>query len=221
MSDPEDPPDPQRRTVSTDRMEAFSDGVFAIAITLLVLDLLAPPLLRGSVGRGLLLEWPQYFAYLVSFATVGAAWIAHTGITERIDRADAVFLRLNLLALLFVAVLPFPTRLMAAYMGEYHAERLAVTIYGVNLLLISATLGLLWRYAVAEHLIKTDGSTEMVREYSRRLTPSLGLYGVAIVFGLFAPRLAAFVYLAIAVFLLVPIRTMVRKKRARGDASRG
>jgi uncharacterized membrane protein len=185
-----------------------------------VLDLIAPPL-EGGVGRGLLDEWPRYFAYLISFATVGAAWIAHTGITEHIDRADATFLRLNLLALLFIAVLPFPTRLMAEYMGESDAERLAVTIYGLNLLLISATLSLLWRYAAAEHLIKADRSDEMVREYSRRLTPSLGLYGAGIVLGLFAPRLAAFVYLLVAVFLLVPIRTMVRKKRTRGEGGSG
>ena len=113
-------------------MEAFSDGVFSIAITLLVLDLVAPSVTGGSVGRRLIDEWPTYLAYLVSFASIGAAWLSHSTITEYLDRADSVLLRLNLLLLLFVSVLPFPTRMLGEYLRETGAERIAVTVVWVE-----------------------------------------------------------------------------------------
>ena len=91
-------------------MEAFSDGVLAIAITLLVLDLaLRPP---GSPLEQFLRDWPSYLVYLVSFLTIGAAWIAHNSLTGDLDHIDRIFLRLNLLFLLSVSFLPFPTRIV-------------------------------------------------------------------------------------------------------------
>ncbi len=198
--------------LSTSRMEAFSDGVFAIAITLLVLDLVAPPP-KGDVGRALIEEWPSYAGYLVSFATVGAAWIAHVAITDQLDHADALFRRLNLLVLLFVSVLPFPTQMIAEYKGASGPERIAVTVYGINLLLIAASLSGLWRYGVAEHLIKEDRTQKQIETTTGKLTPSLGLYVGAIVIGLFAPQVAAALYLAIALFLLIPFGSMARARR--------
>lgn len=125
------------------RMEAFSDGVVAIAITLLVLELTPPALESGSVWRALLEQWPEYLAYLVSFASIGAAWVAHAAVTDHIAEVDAVFFRLNLLLLFFVSVLPFPTGMIGAYLHDADAERVAITIYGVNLLAISATMSVL------------------------------------------------------------------------------
>jgi hypothetical protein len=94
----------------TGRMEAFSDGVFAIAVTLLVLEIAVPAGsgddLLGALGD----QWPSYLGYLVSFATIGAVWFAHTVITEYLDHADSVLIRLNLLLLLVVSFLPFPTK---------------------------------------------------------------------------------------------------------------
>lgn len=95
------------------RMEAFSDGVFAIAITLLVLDLEVPGDTGEGLLRGLLEQWPSYLAHVVSFATVGAVWLGHLAVTGFLHHADVWLLRLNLLLLLLVAVLPFPTRLLA------------------------------------------------------------------------------------------------------------
>jgi uncharacterized membrane protein len=99
-----------RRFVGTSRLEAFSDGVFAIAITLLVLDLAIGA--SGSPWERVVDGWPFYLAYVVSFLTIGAAWLAHTLITDRLARADLLLLRINLLLLLVVGVLPFPTRLV-------------------------------------------------------------------------------------------------------------
>jgi uncharacterized membrane protein len=100
-----------RRVLGKGRMEAFSDGVFAIAITLLVLDVAVHP--PGTPLEQVLHAWPAYVAYVVSFLTIGAAWLAHTALTDRLAQSDSIFLRLNLLVLLVVAFLPFPTRLVA------------------------------------------------------------------------------------------------------------
>ena len=94
-----------RRVLGKGRMEAFSDGVFAIAITLLVLDVAVHP--PGTPLEQVLHAWPAYVAYVVSFLTIGAAWLAHTSLTDRLAQSDSIFLRLNLLVLLVVAFLPF------------------------------------------------------------------------------------------------------------------
>ena len=126
MSTDDETPDGARRTLSTTRMEAFSDGVIAIAATLLVLELaLRPP---GSALEQFLRGWPSYLAYVVSFLTIGAAWIVHNALTDRIDRADSILLRLNLLYLMLVAFLPYPTRLVADSLShDVAAERVAVS----------------------------------------------------------------------------------------------
>jgi len=203
-ADDADPP--RRRRLTTGRLEAFSDGVFAIAVTLLILDVAVPAGsgsdLLGAVGD----QWPTYLAYLVSFSTIGAVWLAHSVITEYLDRADAVFVRLNLLLLLVVSFLPFPTRLIAEYHAESSAERVAVTIYGVNLLLASVLVAVLWRYAIREHLLRPDAGDDDVKLLTQRLTPGLAAYVVLIALGLFLPAVAVIGYLVIAVYFIVPIR---------------
>ncbi len=197
---------PRRRRLTTGRLEAFSDGVFAIAVTLLILDVAVPAdsdsNLLASIGD----QWPSYLAYLVSFSTIGAVWLAHTVITEYLDRADAVFVRLNLLLLLVVSFLPFPTRLLAEYVEESGAERVAVTIYGINLFLASVLVSVLWRYAVRERLLRPDANDDDVRLLTRRLTPGLAGYLVLIALGLFLPVAAVIGYLLVAVYFIVPIR---------------
>ena len=109
---PDDADTPRgRRSLGTDRLAAFSDGVFAFAATLLVLDIAVHP--PGTPLQQVLHAWPAYLAYLVSFLTIGAAWLAHTSLTDRLARSDPIFLQINLLVLLVVAFLPFPTRLVA------------------------------------------------------------------------------------------------------------
>ncbi|HEX5950619.1 MAG TPA: TMEM175 family protein [Actinomycetota bacterium] len=186
-------------------------------MTLLVLELTTPALESGSVAQGLLDQWPEYLAYLVSFASIGAAWVAHAAVTDHIAEVDAVFFRLNLLLLLFVSVLPFPTGMIGAYLHDADAERVAVTIYGVNLLAISATMSVLWRYAVAERLTHGDRPEERIRAVTVKLDPSLAVYVVAIGIGLVAPIAAVILYLVIALFLLIPFRTIVRHIRGRPE----
>jgi uncharacterized membrane protein len=208
MDDEEPPQRPRRRGFRTGRLEAFSDGVFAIAITLLVLDIAvsadAGHDLLGAI-RGL---WPSYLAYVVSFSTIGAAWLAHNAITEYLERADAAFVRLNLLLLLLVSFLPFPTRLVADFVREDRAERVAVTFYGIVLLLSTTMLLVLWRYAVRARLVRPDLADEEIELLTQRLTPGLSAYLVLIVTGLFFPVVAVIGYLGIALYYIIPFRRL-------------
>ena len=188
----------------TARLEAFSDGVFAIAITLLVLEISVPSGSGDDLWHAVLHEWPAYLAYLISFSTVGAVWLAHTAITHHLRSATPEFVRLNLLLLLVVAFVPFPTKLLGEYAEDIDAERVATTLYGITLLFMATIVSLLWRYAVRERLVHPDLADEEVQTLTRRLTPGLLGYLAMIVLGLFVPRAALAGYLAIAVVLLVP-----------------
>jgi len=201
---PDQPPERRKRAIRSGRMEALSDGVFAIAITLLVLDLAVPSSSGPNLRHALWQQWPSYLAYVVSFATIGAIWIGHTVITEYLDHADPVLIRLNLLLLLVVSFLPFPTRLLGEYIQEEQAERVATTVYGLTLLLASAALSLLWRYAVRAHLVVPDATDEELELLTARVTPGLGGYVLLLVLGLFLPVAAVVGYLLVALFLILP-----------------
>lgn len=195
----------------TARMESFSDGVFAIAITLLVLEIGVPTDSGDDLLHALTEQWPSYLAYLVSFSTIGAVWFSHTIITEYLDRANSVLVRLNLLLLLVVSFLPFPTRLLGEYIGEREPERIAATVYGVNLFSALVLLSIMWRYAVHEKLVRPDAADEDVRTLTRRLTPGLASYVVMITLGLFLPTLAVLGYFLIAVYIVVPF-SLIRRR---------
>jgi uncharacterized membrane protein len=208
-------PGPARRGLSKGRLEAFSDGVFAIAITLLVLDVAIPASAERHLLRAVIDLWPSYLGYVVSFSTIGAMWLGHNAVTEYLDRANVVFVRLNLLFLLFVAFLPLPTRLFADFIERDSPERVAVTIYGIAFLLTSTMLLVLWRYAVHARLVRPDASDEEVQFLTQRLTPGLGGYLVLIVAGLFVPLIAVIGYLAIALYYIIPFRQERLKLRFR------
>ena len=212
----EGPSQPRRRGFRTGRLEAFSDGVFAIAVTLLVLDIGVSATAGQNLGDAIRGLWPSYLAYVASFSTIGAAWLGHNAITEYLDRADAAFVRLNLLLLLFVSFLPFPTRLVAEYIHHDRAERVAVTFYGIVLLLSSTMLLILWRYAVRAKLVRPDLADEEIELLTERLTPGLGAYLVLIVSGLFVPVIAVIGFLGIALYYIIPFRRLSASILPRG-----
>jgi len=205
---PEGPPQPRRRGFRTGRLEAFSDGVFAIAITLLVLDIGVSATAGQDLGAAIRGLWPSYLAYVASFSTIGAAWLGHNAITEYLDRADPAFVRLNLLLLLIVSFLPFPTRLVADYIHTGNAERVAVTFYGIVLVLATTMLLVLWRYAVRAKLVRPDLGDEEIELLTQRLTPGLGGYAVLIVTGLFVPVVAVIGFLGVALYYIIPFRRL-------------
>jgi uncharacterized membrane protein len=118
--------------------------------------------------------------------------------------------------LFFVSVLPFPTHMLAEYLSSQNAERVAVTVYGLNLLAISGFTSLVWHYAVAEHLVQRDNKEEEVRAIGAKLDPGLVSYAVAIGIGLLWPQVAVVLYLAIALFMIIPFRAVFRQLRRRG-----
>ena len=205
---PDDADTPRgRRYLGTDRLAAFSDGVFAIAATLLVLDIAVRP--PGTLHQ-VLSAWPAYLAYAVSFLTIGAAWMAHTALTDRLTRSDPVFLQINLLVLLVVAFLPFPTRLVTDALHDVGAERVAVTVYGLTLLAIRLLGSALDAYARREHLYSPQGDGAEVQGPRRKLLPVVIVYVIAIIIGLVVPGAAVAVYFGIAVYLIVPFRQVAR-----------
>jgi uncharacterized membrane protein len=190
-----------RRLLGTGRMEAFSDGVFSIAATLLVLDIAIHP--PGTALEQVLRAWPSYLAYLASFLTIGAAWLGHTALTDRLARSDPLLLRINLLLLLVVAFLPFPTKLVAEALHHEGSERVFVTIYGLTLLAIR-TLGFaLDAYARHERLYSPAKGGEEQADESRELLPVLAGYVIAILVGLALPGVAVVIYFAVALYMIL------------------
>ncbi|MGH3257951.1 MAG: TMEM175 family protein [Streptosporangiaceae bacterium] len=138
---------PPRTLAESNRVEAFSDGVFAIVITLLVLDLKAP-MTKGAVLHDLLMQWPAYLAYLASFAYVGVIWINHHNLFTRIAWVNGGLLWRNLALLGAMSVLPFPTAVLSsAFQLRSHAdERTALVLYGIIGVATAATWLLLFQF---------------------------------------------------------------------------
>ena len=185
-------------------MEAFSDGVFSIAATLLVLEIaLDPP---GTPLEQVLHAWPAYLGYVISFLTIGGAWLGHSALTDRLTHADPVLLRINLLLLLVIAFLPFPTKLVAdAIRDDTSGERVFVTLYGLTLLTIRLLGFALDAYARRAHLYSHEHADEESQADGGTLVPVIIAYVIAILIGLALPTLAVVLYLAVAVYLVVPI----------------
>lgn len=194
-----------------DRFNAFSDGVFAIVITLLVLELPVPPI-TAPILPALAESWPDFLGYAISFAFVGGIWISHAGLTRYMRRGDAVSFRLNLVLLLFVSMLPFSTHLMVAHMHGADAS-VAVAVYGANLFMESALITALLYYAARDrHLVVSDVADEKVSRAFRQRRAYLVLTGLAIIVAFVAPLAAVGVYTALTVaFLIQPLIGMWRR----------
>jgi uncharacterized membrane protein len=195
--------------VSPNRLEAFSDGVFAIAITLLVLELKVPPPGSGELGHELLKEWPSYAAYVVTFLTIGIIWINHHAAFNRLRAVDHSILMLNLLLLLTVSVLPFTTALMAEYLKEGSGERLAAAVYGGSLLVMGAVFVAVNRQILLKRpqLLKQ----KMAPESARRVLYFAALGQIPYVLAVALAFVSPYITLAIcgltAVYYSLPVAT--------------
>ena len=148
---------PLREASDTSRLETFSDGVFAIAITLLILDVRVPHV-EHDLGRALLALWPNYVGYVVSFLTIGVLWINHHRMFRLIRRTDHVFLVLNTLFLMVVAFVPFPTAVVAEYIRVPTERTVAAVAYGMTGIALAVMFNALWRYAAArDHHLLVEG----------------------------------------------------------------
>jgi uncharacterized membrane protein len=188
--------------VSTNRLEAFSDGVIAVAITLLVLNIAVPkPGPRTHLGHELLAQWPVYAAYVTSFITIGIIWINHHAMISRLAQADHVILVLNQLLLMSIAVLPFATDLMATYLKHSNGQHLAAAIYSGAFLVMSLFFLTLNRHILFRkaHLLEAEIAEPLRRRLIGRSQAGLVPYAVAT--GLAA--VSAYVTLAICGLLAV------------------
>jgi uncharacterized membrane protein len=191
----------------TGRTEAFSDGVIAIAITLLVLDIKVPPPGHdGSLAHRLAEQWPSYAAYVVSFLTIGIIWINHSAMLRRLVAVDHSVLFLNLLLLLTIGVLPFTTALMAAYLKAEDGETLAAAIYGGSFLLMAVAFFGMHQHLLRSrvHLLQEHLTPEVRRAVLWRNAAGLVPYAIATVAALITPYLTLAICAAVAVFYAVP-----------------
>ena len=199
-----------------DRFDSFSDGVFSIAITLLVLEI-AVPSASTPLGPALLALWPDFLGYFISFSYIGGIWLSHAGLTRLMKQGDSTSYGLNLLMLIFVALLPFTTRLMVTHLAGPDVE-IATVIYGLDVLLASLTLSLLiFHVARQPHLLVDDLAEDSLEGIYRRRWIAIGVGAFAVLLAFVAPLLAVALYLVVAVlFLVLPLLGMHRARRSAG-----
>ncbi len=194
--------------MGTNRLESFSDGVIAVAITLLVLGISVPaPGSGGSLAHELGIRWPQYAAYVVSFVTIGIIWINHHAMIRRLRETDHAILILNLLLLMSIGILPFATELMATYLRASQGQTLAAVIYGGSLLLMSVLFSVLNRHILLGRpdLLAVALAPERRRQIYVRALTGLAPYAVATALAPVSPYLTLAICGAVAAFYTLPV----------------
>ncbi|HET9221484.1 MAG TPA: TMEM175 family protein [Roseiflexaceae bacterium] len=200
----------------TGRIEAFSDGVIAIAITLLVLDIKVPRDLpeAASLLGALLAQWPSYFAFATSFATIGIMWINHHRLFDLIKRADQMLLVLNGLLLMCITVVPFPTSLLAEYLGEPQ-DRTAALVYSGTFFVTAIVFNVLWRYASHKNrLIDPRSDPAVVRGISRQYAFGPLVYLAAFILAFFSATASLALTMLLALFFAIPASRLGSAPRA-------
>ncbi len=184
----------------TARFETFSDGVFAIAATLLVLEFTATP--GRHLGQELLHLWPSYLAYVTSFVTIGIIWMNHHHTVSLLGRTDRTMQFINILLLLTIAFLPFPTKLVAQNLTGA-GEQAAALVYAATFVLMAALHLIWWRYARnGRRLIADETPDSALRAVDRAYLPGVPMYGAVFVVAFFSPLAAVLITFAIAAFYL-------------------
>jgi len=185
------------------RLEAFSDGVLAVAITLLVLDLHVDVNSRESLASQLRHEWPSFVSYVVSFFIIGVIWVNHHALFARASRVDRGVMFYNLLLLMFVVTIPFTTSTLAGYLRTGGADqRVAVVLYGISMegMAISFTL-ILW-HLVRRNLLLRPVSAEQGRTAVRRFGMGTLIYPVGVIVGLVSPVAMLVLYAVVVGFYI-------------------
>lgn len=153
----------------TARIEAFSDGVFAIAITLLILEIQVPPQTpHGGLRNALVNLWPSYLAFFASFMTIGVMWLNHHRLFTLINKKDDSLIAFNLLLLLGITWLPFPTALLAEHLlGAHEDQQVAALVYAGSFFVLAIVFNVMWRYAVRVRIVYDDVNVAAItRQYA-------------------------------------------------------
>jgi uncharacterized membrane protein len=205
------------RRSETARVEAFSDAVFAIAITLLSLELRVPHEPGVSLARGLLALWPEYVAFALSFLTIGGVWLNHHRLFNFVRHVDYGLLVWNGLLLMAVTVVPFTNAILSEYL-ENPGERTAAVVYSGMFIVVTGIFRLLWGH-VTRWKLRTPLPPAVVRRVERRYATGLALYGVAFIIGFFSARASVAADLLLAFFFVVPFQTKAVRTQKRRHAA--
>lgn len=189
----------------TGRLEAFSDGVFAITVTLLILEI-KPPSDYGNLLHGLGALWPSYLAYAVSFLFIGQVWANHHVLFDHIRAASRGILFLNTVLLMIVAFLPFATSVLAGSLRDGRGERTATVFYAIAFAATALSFNAVWKYARRFGLLKDSLAASRARAIGRRFELALVWLGIGALLGAFVPLAGIAVIAAFNIFYWVPIR---------------
>jgi uncharacterized membrane protein len=191
--------------VSTNRLEAFSDGVFAIAITLLVLEIGVPHAEDGGLAAALSAQWPSYVAYAVSFAVIGIMWVNHHGLMGLVAYVDRPLLFLNLFLLMFVALMPWTTALLAEHLVAPTSDsHIAAAIYSANGVMNAIGFNAIWRWIVRDaKLLHPHLDVERLRSRTRRFGVGLVIYPLTVALSFVSAPVTLAVHGLIAAYYVV------------------
>ncbi len=198
--------------MTTGRLEAFSDGVFAIAATLLILSVHA----TGSpLGSAVLRAWPSFAGHAVSFLSIGVMWVNHHVLMHQIARVDRTLLMINTVFLMLVGFVPFPAQLLAEHLRRPDARTAALT-YGVTLTLIAVLYNVLWFYAsVGRRSLEENADPLTVRGITRSYIPGPWVYLAATLVAFASPLASAVLYAILAGFYMIESTVFAGRRRAR------
>lgn len=201
------PEAPTEFEMKPDRLATFTDGIFAIAMTILVLELRVPEIPEGMVSTQLVPAlvhiWPNLVAYFLSFILLGIYWVGHHNLFHFIKRVDRNFLWMNILFLMLVVLIPFT----AGLLGRYGRTEIAIVAYGVNLIAIGVVLALGWEYATRHHhLVDPHIQPEFVYTVRKLILVGPVLYILAILLSFVNPSLSVWIYALVPLYYIFPNR---------------
>jgi uncharacterized membrane protein len=193
------------KTSNTNRLEAFSDGVFAIAITLLVLEIKVPAqaetLAAGGLWPALGARWPNYVGYVLSFLVIGVMWANHHALFEYIRRTNRTLIVINLVLLMGVAFVPFPTAVLADHLADPATRAAATAFYGATLIFTSLSFNALWWIGRKKGLLdETAAPNAGIRTITRRYAVALACYPAATALAFVNVWLSLSIHLALALW---------------------
>jgi uncharacterized membrane protein len=193
-----------------DRIEAFADGIFAFAATLLILNLVVDQ--KQPLGPQLLQIWPSYVAYAISFISIGIIAANHHMVMHQLAHVDRFFNMVTVVFLMFIAFIPFPTRLLALDIQTSDAKAAALA-YGITLTGTAVLFNVLWLYAArGRRLLRADADDHVVAGINRSYALGPASYGIATVVALISPVVSAALYGAIALFYVLESSIFGRRR---------
>lgn len=197
------------------RMSALSDGVFGVALTLLMLDLRVPEASAGvPLARAILLLWPKFYSYALTFAVVGAFWLSHHRMSRLIARYDRGLLWINLLFLSLIALVPFPTSLVGRFSPARADAQTAWIVYSLNIALAGLSLFWLWRHALGNGLADGRIAPKLAQYLGARALMAPAVFLLSIGLSFISPHAAPF-----SILLIIPAGAIVRRSYSRSDAT--